>query len=141
MQPHLNPILDHLGLQGKPRYTLEETADILGIRRDQVLDLLKRGKLIGFRASERRWGGIAAEHLDDYIGRVNARWGQRRQVPSETSVAMTSSDPVPTPPPKLPVSSFQLLVPLLPPLHDPSGAMSIADSPAPLLTPKPKLNF
>ena len=70
MQSHLNPLLDRLGLRAKPRYSLEETADIIGIRRDQVLDLLKRGKLIGVRASDRRWGGIIAADLDDSRNRA-----------------------------------------------------------------------
>lgn len=79
MYPFLNPLLDRLGLQGKPRYTLEETADILGIRRDQVLDLLKRGKLLGLRASERRWSGMLAEDLDDYLEAMQALSMARRR--------------------------------------------------------------
>jgi hypothetical protein len=142
MQSHLNPLLDRLGLKAKPRYSLEETAEIIGIRRDQVLDLLKRGKLIGVRASERRWGGIIAADLDDYIGRVNAPWVQRRHASSTKPGVMTTL--VPTQPP-VPMTS-----PGLPPLpvprpspinHDPSGPLPIDETPNPPRTLRPKLNF
>lgn len=71
MSMNLNTILERLGMTHKPRFTLEETAEILGSRRDQILDLLKRGKLLGVKASSSRWSGVFAIDLDNYIKAVN----------------------------------------------------------------------
>jgi len=142
MQSHLNPLLDRLGLKAKPRYSLEETAEIIGIRRDQVLDLLKRGKLIGVRASDRRWGGIIAADLDDYIGRVNAPWVQRRQAPSVKPGVLTPLAPTRPPLPTTSPGVAPPTVPLsVPPNHDPSGSLPIDETPNPPRTLRPKLNF
>jgi hypothetical protein len=75
MSINLVTMLERLGMTHKPRFTVEETAEILGIRRDQVMDLLKRGKLIGVKSSSARWSGVFAVDLDKYIqviNRVNA---------------------------------------------------------------------
>lgn len=72
MSPLLETMLDQLGIKPKPRFTVEEVAEILGIRRDQVLDLLKRKKLIGMRASVSKWSGVFAQDLAEYIQIVNA---------------------------------------------------------------------
>ncbi len=142
MQSHLNPLLDRLGLKAKPRYSLEETADIIGIRRDQVLDLLKRGKLVGVRASDRRWGGIIAADLDDYIGRVNAPWIQRRLASSAKPGVMTALEhtrpPVPTTSPVVAPPPVSLSAP---PNHNPSESLPIDETLTPPRTVRPKLNF
>lgn len=65
-------MLDRLGMTHKPRFTVEETADILGLRRDQVMDLLKRGKLLGVKSSAARWSGVFADDLSTFIVSINA---------------------------------------------------------------------
>ena len=72
MPINLVTMLERLGMTHKPRFTVEETAEILGVRRDQVMDLLKRGKLIGVKSSPNRWSGVFAVDLDDYIEKINA---------------------------------------------------------------------
>ncbi len=72
MPINLVTMLERLGMTHKPRFSVEETAEILGVRRDQVMDLLKRGKLIGVKSSAARWSGVFAVDLDDYIEKVNA---------------------------------------------------------------------
>ena len=146
MYPFLDPLLDRLGLRGKPRYTLEETAEIIGIRRDQVLDLLKRGKLIGKRASERRWGGILADDLDDYLEDVNAPWVRRcNQIASSAPAVMSALVAVSTqptlPPLNLPVTTIIPPTPPTPRNRDPCGALPINETPDPIRTPKPNINF
>jgi len=142
MHPHLNALVAQLGLPEKLRYSLEETAEILGIRRDQVLDLLKRGKLLGKRASERRWSGILAEDLDGYLETVNApREKRHRHHPSAAAVAMTTPIPAPSPPSSVLVTAVPPASPPTPRNHDPCGALPIYETPSPALTLKPKLNF
>ena len=68
---NLVTMLERLGMTHKPRFTVEETAEILGVRRDQVMDLLKRGKLIGVKSSAARWSGVFAVDLDKYIQDIN----------------------------------------------------------------------
>lgn len=72
MQSTLIHLLAKLGIEPKPRFSPQETADILGIRWDQLLGLLKRGKIAGIRASERRWSGVLADDLSAYLDAVNA---------------------------------------------------------------------
>jgi hypothetical protein len=146
MLPHLNPLLDRLGLQTKPRYTLEETADILGIRRDQILDLLKRGKLTGVRASERRWGGVIAVDLDDYLGRVNAPRERRGQLITTEGIRPGAISPgVVIPPAMHPMESVEVPTPPIPGtpiIHDLSDMGGANEVPVPpVRIPKPSLGF
>lgn len=71
MDHTLSKMLEALGIPYKPRFTIEEVAEILGIRRDQVMHLLKRKKLVGMKSSANRWGGVFAFDLDQYIQAVN----------------------------------------------------------------------
>jgi excisionase family DNA binding protein len=67
----LQSILERLNIPYKARYTIEEVAEILGIRRDQVLNLLHKGRLIGVRATERRWAGVFPDELEAYLERIH----------------------------------------------------------------------
>lgn len=142
MYPFLDPLLDRLGLLGKPRYTLEETAEIIGIRRDQVLDLLKRGRLIGKRASERRWGGILAKDLDDYLEMMNApREKRHRQPPLAGPPVLTATPPTPTRPPNSPESTTPPMIQPIPCSHDPCEALPTNETPDSQSSTKYKLGF
>ncbi len=72
MNNALIALLGRLNLPYKARFTIEETADILGIRRDQVISQLKKKTLIGTRCSIRRWGGVFADDLNTYLERIQA---------------------------------------------------------------------
>jgi len=140
--PHLHIFLTQLGILEKPRFSLEETAEILGIRRDQVLDLLKRGKLIGKRASERRWSGILADDLDDYLEMVNTPKEKRRsQISSSAAAVVTDAIPAPPPPSMLPRTPIPPPIPSAPRIPDPCCAPLIDDTQHLFSTLKPKLSF
>lgn len=72
MNQALATALDALGIPHKPRFAIEEVAEILGITRDQVVNLLKKGKLTGMKSSVRRWRGVYSVDLSDYLEKVNA---------------------------------------------------------------------
>lgn len=72
MSTTLAGVIQELGIPTKPRYSLEEVADVLGIRRDQVVDLIRKGKLPGMKSSMNRWRGVFASDLDAFIQKVNA---------------------------------------------------------------------
>jgi len=100
MDHTLTKMLEALGIPYKPRFTVEEVAEILGIRRDQVMHLLKRQKLIGMKSSSNRWGGVFAADLDQYIQTVNQSMNQG--TPNATGSiavpnAFVGSNPAPFP--------------------------------------------
>lgn len=72
MNTTLAEVLTALGIPHKPRYSIEEVAEILGIRRDQVIDLLRKGRLVGMRSSMHRWRCVFATELDAFIQKINA---------------------------------------------------------------------
>lgn len=71
MNTTLAGVIEALGIPRKPRYSTEEVAEILGIRRDQVVDLLRKGKLTGMKSSMNRWRCVFATELDAFIQKVN----------------------------------------------------------------------
>jgi len=72
MNNTLTALLGRLNIPYKVRFTVEETADILSIRRDQVISQLKKRTLIGTRSSIGRWGWIFADDLNSYLERIQA---------------------------------------------------------------------
>jgi len=146
MYANLHHLLTSLGIPSKPRYSPEETAEILGIRRDQVINLLQRGKLLGIRASERRWGGVIAGDLDDYLEEVNAPWVKKSQAPLAEEFRPSTPSPAPVPPPStLPTRSVVAPTPPIsstPPNPNPPDAAPINQIPVvPAHTVKPDLGF
>jgi hypothetical protein len=154
MHAHLPLILARLGMPSKPRFTLEEVADILGIRRDQVLSLLKRGKLIGIRAMERRWAGVFAEQLATYLEEVNAPKAKPKKAVTKagaTSSTVTAAT-LPAPSKVLPVLEVPPPTPIPPPAPSTPSTADIAapDSvlvfhesvlAAPVPSDRPRFNF
>lgn len=72
MNTTLAGVIEALGIPPKPRYSVEEVAEILGLRRDQAVDLLRKGKLTGMKSSMHRWRCVFATELDAFLQRVNA---------------------------------------------------------------------
>jgi excisionase family DNA binding protein len=96
MNTTLAGVLEALGIPRKPRYSIEEVAEILGIRRYQVVDLLRKGKLTGMKSSMNRWRCVFATELDAFIQKVNAP----RHAPQATQNGdqMTANAPSPQEP-------------------------------------------
>lgn len=75
MHPILTKALDAVGIPNKARFTIEEVAVVLAIRRDQVVDLLKKGRLRGIKSSPSRWRWIYADDLGEYFSAINESRG------------------------------------------------------------------
>ena len=92
MNTTLAAVLAAIGTPHKPRYGIEEVAEILGISRYQVVDLLRKGKLVGMKSSMHRWRCVFAIELDAFIQRVNApRHVTRRGVDSSQDCAVSQA--------------------------------------------------
>jgi len=135
MQSTLTHLLTKLGIEPKPRYTAQETADILGIRWDQMLGLLKRGKIIGIRASERRWIGVLADDLSAYLDAVNAPRERKTPIPTKVTPPMehVAEDATRNAPPMPPM-------PLVTDMPDTPPMEEVPPTAPPLLV-KPHLGF
>jgi hypothetical protein len=70
-------ILSRIGIEPKSNYSMEEAAEILGIIRDQGVDMLQRGKLKS--ASDRRWMKKFVKRIDVYILEVNTLKGMAQK--------------------------------------------------------------
>lgn len=98
MPNHLHTTLDRLGIPKQPRYPMNTTAEILGVSRDQVADLLRLGRLNGTRSSERRWAGVWHAELETYMERIHEHPNDR------LPVVHTPKPPRPEPAGQFPVS-------------------------------------
>lgn len=84
MHPILTMALDAVGIPYKARFSIEEVAEVLAIRREQVVDLLKKGRLRGIKSSPSRWRWIYADDLGAYLAAINGTW--------EKTVSLTGPD-------------------------------------------------
>lgn len=91
MHANLHYILERLNIPLKPRYNLDEVGEVLGIRRDQVLDLLRRRQIIGMKSSSNRWSGVFADDLDAYLLRVNSAQDSPFAGDSQSPVSLKAS--------------------------------------------------
>lgn len=67
----LDEIITCLGLRSAPRYSLEEVSTILGVRIDQVRELIKKRHLKGFKGTTIRWTGVFHDDLAAFLSRAN----------------------------------------------------------------------
>lgn len=81
----LTMALDAVGIPYKARFSIEEVAEVLAIRREQVVDLLKKGRLRGIKSSPSRWRWIYADDLGDYLDVINAPVNPVSEHPHENS--------------------------------------------------------
>ena len=72
----LNALVLALGMSPAPRYSIEETATILGLNPKQVRTQIKKGHLAAIRGSRRRWSGVFHADLESYFASVNTKGGE-----------------------------------------------------------------
>lgn len=72
----LEYLLITLGLAQASRYSIEETATILGLTPKQVRTQIKKGHLAAIKSSPRRWGGVLHTDLDAYLAAANTKGGE-----------------------------------------------------------------
>ena len=63
----LTHLITTLGMTPAPRYSIEETAAILGLTPKQVRTQIKKGRLAAFRGSSRRWMGVLHTDLEVFF--------------------------------------------------------------------------
>jgi hypothetical protein len=67
----LNELITTLGMIPCPRYSIEETAEILGLALKQVRTQIKKGRLTAIRGSRRRWTGVLHTDLEAFYNVIN----------------------------------------------------------------------
>jgi hypothetical protein len=72
----LTTLILALGIAPAPRYSIEETAAILGLTSKQVRTQIKKGYLTAIRGSRRRWSGVFHADLESYFAAVNVKGGE-----------------------------------------------------------------
>lgn len=72
----LEHLLTTMGIIPAARYSVEETAAILGLTPKQVRTQIKKGRLTAIKGSARRWGGVLHADLDAYLVAANAKGGE-----------------------------------------------------------------
>lgn len=72
----LNSLILALGMSIDTRYSIEETATILGLTPKQIRTQIKKGKLTAIRGSRRRWSGVFHTDLEAYVASINAKGGE-----------------------------------------------------------------
>ena len=72
----LSHLIASLGVPLAYRYTLDETAVILGLTPKQVRSQIKKGRLKGVRGSRNHVAGVLHTDLAAYFAAVNAKGGE-----------------------------------------------------------------
>lgn len=72
---NLTLLLIILGIPPSARYSIEETATILGLSPKAVRTQIKKGNLHAIRGSRRRWSGVFHSDLDAYLSSINPQGG------------------------------------------------------------------
>jgi DNA-directed RNA polymerase sigma subunit (sigma70/sigma32) len=67
----LTRLLEAHGTPQKPRYTLQEVGDILGMNRNRVRLQIVRGDLQAVKTSPKRWGYVLHEDLASFVAVMN----------------------------------------------------------------------
>lgn len=79
MSTILSTTLAAVGIPYKARFSLDEVAQVLAITREQVVDLLKKQRLTGFKSSPGRWRWVFGEDLGSYLEAINVHSSRNRE--------------------------------------------------------------
>lgn len=71
----LNQLLNSLGMTRAARYSIEDTAAILGITARQVKTQIQKGHLTALKSSPRRWAWVLHCDLEAYFAAANVKGG------------------------------------------------------------------
>lgn len=94
MNNNLDRTLTMLGIPPQARYPVDTVAQVLGIQRSQVLELLRRDRLRGSRSSERRWAGVWHQDLSNYLNEICRPRGLRQPSPAKSPIPVPTLTPI-----------------------------------------------